>query len=530
MRIETDFLVIGSGVAGLTFALKAAEKGRVLVITKSRAEESNSWYAQGGIAGVFADGDSFEEHISDTLVAGDGLCDERVARRVVTEGPERIRELMDYGVAFDRQANGDLMLGREGGHSQSRILHSKDATGRAISSVLLDRARQHPNITITDEFFAVDLLTQHHLGLYVNRGNPDIACYGVYALSVAAREVYTILARCTVLASGGCGNVYASTTNPPVATGDGIAMVLRAKGRIANMEFIQFHPTAFYEPGVSPAFLITEALRGKGALLLDPKRRERFMPRYDERAELAPRDIVARAIDHELKQSGLPHVWLDASALPEEDLKRGFPTIYDYCLSRGYDLTRDPIPVVPAAHYLCGGIEADDWGRTSIARLYAVGECSCTGLHGANRLASNSLLEALVYGHAAAEHALSVADAHEFERQVPDWNARDTDNNDEWVLISHNLREIQAIMSDYVGIVRSDLRLERAARRIDLIYRETESFYQRTRISPQLCELRNMIACSYLIVKCARIRRESRGLHSTLDHPFKLPKAYPTRV
>ncbi len=530
MRIETDFLVVGTGVAGLTFALKAAESGRVLVITKSKPEESNSWYAQGGIAGVFAAGDSFEEHVQDTLRAGAGLCNERVVRRVVMEGPERIRELMAYGVHFDRQPNGELMLGREGGHSQHRILHSKDATGRAISSVLLEQVQKHPNITLTDQLFAVDLLTQHHLGLYVNRGNPDITCYGVYALNYAERQVYTILARCTVLASGGCGCVYATTTNPSVATGDGIAMVLRAKGRIANMEFIQFHPTAFYGSDKQPAFLITEALRGKGALLLDPLKLDRFMPRYDSRAELAPRDIVARAIDQELKLSGLPHVWLDSSHLPADEIKEEFPTIYEYCLAKGYDITKEPIPVLPAAHYLCGGIEVDEWGRTSINRLYAIGECSSTGLHGANRLASNSLLEALVYGHAAAEHARKVASSFDFEYRVPDWNARDTDNTDEWVLISHNLREVQSVMSDYVGIVRSDLRLDRAARRIDLIYRETESFYQRTRISPSLCELRNLIACAYLIIKCAKIRKESRGLHTTLDYPDLLPVAYPTRV
>jgi L-aspartate oxidase len=530
MRIETDFLVVGSGVAGLTFALKAAETGRVLIITKSTPEESNSWYAQGGIAGVFAAGDSFEDHIRDTLVAGAGLCNEEVVRRVVTEGPARIRELMAYGVSFDRQSSGDLMLGREGGHSQHRILHSKDATGRAISSVLLDKVRQHSNITLTDQLFAVDLLTQHHLGLYVNRGNPDIACYGVYALNYAERQVYTILSRCTVLASGGCGCVYATTTNPSVATGDGIAMVLRAKGRIANMEFIQFHPTALYEPGKQPAFLITEALRGKGALLLDPLKLDRFMPRYDSRAELAPRDIVARAIDQELKLSGLPHVWLDATHIPASELKDEFPTIYEYCLSKGYDLTSEPIPVLPAAHYLCGGIEVDQWGRSSIARLYAIGECSNTGLHGANRLASNSLLEALVYGSAAAEHAREYVYQNDFEHRIPDWNARDTDNTEEWVLISHNLREVQSVMSDYVGIVRSNLRLERAARRIDLIYRETESFYQRTRISPPLCELRNLIACAYLIIKCAKIRRESRGLHTTLDYPETLSTPYPTRV
>ena len=528
MRIHTDFLVVGSGVAGLAFALKAAEHGRVLVITKAAAQDSNTWYAQGGVAGVMDDQDSFEQHVADTLTAGDGLCDGDVVRMVVTEGPQRLQELMDWGVAFDRQPDGSLMLGKEGGHSHHRILHNKDATGREIARALIEAARRHPNITITEQLFAIDLLTQHHLGLYVNRGNPNITCYGVYALDTEAREIHTVLARLTVLASGGAGQVYASTTNPVIATGDGIAMVLRAKGRIANMEFYQFHPTALYEPNVSPAFLITEALRGKGAYLRHPHTGERFMLRYDPRLELAPRDIVARAIDNELKMSGLDYMHLDATHLPADELRAEFPNIYEKCRTMSLDLTSQPIPVVPAAHYLCGGVEVDKAGRTSIHNLFAIGECSSTGLHGANRLASNSLLEAVVYGHRAYEAACAQLPHAAFEDAIPDWNYRDATNADEWILIAHNYREVQTIMSNYVGIVRTNLRLERAERRIELIYRETEAYYQRTRLTRELCELRNIIAIAYLIIKCGRIRKESRGLHFTLDYPEKSPRAYNT--
>ena len=528
-RVHTDYLVIGSGVAGLSFALKAASDGsEVLVITKARREESNTWHAQGGVAGVTAEDDSFERHIEDTLAAGDGLCDPEVVREVVTQGPRRIAELVDWGARFDRGEDGRPDLGREGGHSRDRILHSKDATGREIARALLEAAQAHPNITLTERLFAVDLLTQHHLGLYVNRGHPGIACYGVYALDVETGEPKVILARLTVLATGGAGCVYASTTNPPVATGDGAAMVLRAKGRVANMEFYQFHPTALYEPGASPAFLLTEALRGKGARLLDPKGHKRFMPEHDPRGELAPRDIVARAIDSEMKQKGMEFVYLDARRIDAAALKAEFPTIYEKCLTRGLDLARDLIPVRPAAHYQCGGIEVDRRGRSSINRLYAIGECSCTGLHGANRLASNSLLEAIVYAHNAWEDVRDRVGGFGFEEAIPDWNARDAENMDEWVLVSHNLQEIQSVMSDYVGVVRSDLRLERAARRIDLLYHETEQFYQRTRLNPELCELRNLIACAYLIVKSARVRRESRGLHFTTDYPEKSERVYET--
>ncbi|MFN7708237.1 MAG: L-aspartate oxidase, partial [Sphingobacteriia bacterium] len=364
--------------------------------------------------------------------------------------------------------------------------------------------------------------------LYINRGYPHIQCYGVYALDVAQNQVVTILSRITVLASGGAGNVYAATTNPEVATGDGVAMALRAKARICNMAFNQFHPTARYDPGVRPAILRTEALRGKGAYLRGGHSRQRFMHKYDPRLELAPRDIVARSIDSEMKHSGLSYVYLDATHLPADELKAEFPTIYETCLGKGLDLTRELIPVRPAAHYQCGGIDVNTHGQSSIGRLYAIGECSHTGLHGANRLASNSLLEAVVYAHRAALHAQGLVDAYLHEEQVPDWNAQNMRNTDEWVLVSHNLAEVQNIMSDYVGIVRSQLRLERAERRIHLIYQETEAFYQRTVLSPELCELRNLIAIAYLIIKSAKVRHESRGLHYTLDYPSKRSIAFNT--
>jgi L-aspartate oxidase len=527
-QLKTDYLVIGSGVAGLFFALKAAEQAKVLVITKKNREASNTYWAQGGIAGVFASNDSFEKHIADTLIAGDGLCDETVVRTVVTEGPARIQELMAFGAQFDRHPDGMLVLGREGGHSEHRILHSKDATGQEIARALLEAVAQHPNIELREDLFAVDLLTQHHLGMYVNRGNPHITCYGVYALDVGTREVHTVLARQTVLATGGAGNVYASTTNPPVATGDGIAMVLRAKGRVANMEFIQFHPTALFNPTERPSFLLTEALRGRGAYLRDTYHKERFMHKYDSRLELAPRDSVARAIDSEMKLSGSDFVYLDATHLPADELKAEFPNIYAKCLSLGLDLTRDLIPVVPAAHYLCGGVETDLYARTSIHNLYAIGECSCTGLHGANRLASNSLLEAVVFAQRAFEASSQVIFLADHQTDVPPWNDTHTEKPDEWVLISQNLKEVQSIMSAYVGIVRTNLRLERAERRISLIYQETEAFYQKTRLSPELCELRNLIAIAYLIIKCARLRKESRGLHTNLDYPKTLEHPFIT--
>ncbi|MCX8113138.1 MAG: L-aspartate oxidase [Bacteroidia bacterium] len=522
MRWRTDYLVIGSGVAGLYLALKAAEYGEVLLLTKDKASESNTAYAQGGIAGVFSSQDSFEAHIRDTLVAGDGLCREKVVREVIREAPAVIRDLMEYGVQFDRDERGELLLAREGGHSHPRILHNRDATGAEISRVLLEAVRNHPRIHLWEGFFALDLITQHHLGIYVNRGYPGITCYGVYALEEATGVIWTLLARVTVLASGGAGQVYPVTTNPPTATGDGIAMALRAKARIANMEFYQFHPTALYEPDKRPAFLLTEALRGAGATLVDPIHHRPFMHKYDPRGDLAPRDIVARAIDTESKIAGTPFVYLDARSVP--NFPERFPTIYEYCKSKGLDPTETLLPVAPAAHYMVGGIDTDEVGRTSIHRLYAVGEVSYTGLHGSNRLASNSLLEALVFAERAARDSALVLKDYSWQEDVPDWDPRGTRHPEEMVLISHNLQELRNLMGNYVGIVRSNFRLERARRRIALLYDETEAFYAHTYPSRALFELRNLIAVAYLIVKCASIRKESRGLHYTLDYPQKHPK------
>ncbi|MFW5658345.1 MAG: L-aspartate oxidase [Bacteroidota bacterium] len=522
---QIDTLVIGSGVAGLFFALKAAEHGEVLMITKAQRENSNTRWAQGGIAGVVSDEDSLEAHVQDTLIAGDGLCKEDIVRMVVSEGPERIRELMAWGAEFDRAEDGELLLAKEGGHSAHRILHHADATGAEIVRALVKAVADHPRIEVVEHLFAIDLLTEHHLGMYVNKGTPLIHCFGVYALDVNTGEVLTLLARNTVLATGGAGNVYASTTNPPVATGDGIAMGYRAMARVANMEFVQFHPTAFFDPETKPAFLITEAMRGAGAKLLNSFSQQPFMQKYDERLELAPRDVVARAIDAEMKQSGTNYVLLDARHLPDHVLREEFPNIDNYLKDKGLDMRTDLIPVRPAAHYTCGGLLVDEMSRTSLVNLYAIGEVSCTGLHGANRLASNSLLEAIVFAERAARD-IAVKATPGFQQGVPDWDARNTQNTDEWVLVSHNRSELQNLMSDYVGIVRSDLRLQRAGRRIELLYEETEDFYRRTSISPEACELRNLITCAYLTVKSAAIRKESRGLHATTDFPDKLERAF----
>jgi L-aspartate oxidase len=528
MDIRTDFLVIGSGVAGLSFALKAAQLGGVLVITKRDKDESNTKYAQGGIAAVVSQMDSFESHVADTLDAGDGLCNEAVVRMVVENGPPRVQELIDNGARFDRREDGALSLGREGGHSESRILHSKDATGWEIERTLLESVEEHPNITLVEHFYALDLLTQHHLDRYVNRGTPGIECYGVYALDVKAGKVVRILSRLTMLATGGCGNVFEATTNPSVTTGDGIAMAYRAMARVANMEFVQFHPTSLYEPGVRPAFLITEAMRGAGAILRTQYSKATFMEKYDSRKELAPRDIVARAIDNEMKTSGSEFVYLDATHIDPAELSTHFPNIQEKCLSKGIDITKDMIPVRPAQHYTCGGVLVDRDGRTSIQRLFAMGEVSSSGLHGANRLASNSLLEGIVYAHNIYEAIKESWSTFRFEERIPPWNEQGLERTDEWVLISHNFREVQTLMTNFVGIVRSNFRLERAERRIRLIYEETEDFYRKTKVSPELCELRNIITCAYLIIKCAKIRKESRGLHYTTDHPAKLEEAFDT--
>ncbi|MCC2599819.1 L-aspartate oxidase [Sphingobacterium sp. FBM7-1] len=517
---HVDFLVVGSGIAGLSFALKAAELGKVLIVTKSNEDESNTKYAQGGVAAVVDKSDSFEKHIADTQVAGDGLCQLDIVENVVREAPERIKELIDYGTNFDKVDEEHYDLAREGGHSNHRILHYKDITGYEIERALLEKVHQHPNIEILTHYFAVDLITQHHQGIHVDRSTADIQCFGIYALNTRNNTIETFLSKVTLMASGGAGHVYASTTNPTIATGDGIAMVYRAKGKVRNMEFIQFHPTSLYNPKESPSFLISEAVRGFGGVL----RRvtgESFMEEYDERASLAPRDIVARAIDNEMKKSGIDFVYLDITHRAKADIIAHFPNIYEKCLSVGLDMTTDYIPVTPAAHYLCGGIKVDEVGRTSIKNLYACGECSSTGLHGANRLASNSLLEAVVYAHRIFEHASSVLDTLSYAIDIPDWDESKVQLMNEEILVTHNLREVQKLMSDYVGIVRSDFRLDRAIRRLGFLYEETEDFYKNTKLSVKLCELRNVIQVSYLIVKSAMQRKESRGLHYTTDFSFK---------
>jgi L-aspartate oxidase len=518
MKKRTDFLVIGSGIAGLMFALKAAKKGRVCIVTKSSLEESNTRYAQGGIAAVFREPDNYEKHIRDTLIAGDGFCNEEIVKMVVYEAPERIKDLIELGVSFDKKPDGSYDLAREGGHTEYRILHHKDNTGQAIQEVLTKRVRKDPNIEIYENHFAIEILTQHHLGIEVKKNDPGVCCYGAYVADLVNPKVITFLSKVTIMATGGAGNVYQTTTNPEIATGDGVAMVYRAKGAIENMEFIQFHPTSLFDPNTRPSFLITEALRGFGAELINIAG-EKFMKRYDSRGSLAPRDIVARAIDNEMKIWGDDHVWLDCTRLDPEGLKAHFPNIYEHCLSRGIDIVKDMIPVVPAAHYCCGGIKVDENGQSSVDRLYAIGEVSSTGLHGANRLASNSLVEAAVYSHRAAIHSGDRIGELQYEEKIPDWDYKGTTHLEEMILVTQNFKEVQMIMSNYVGIVRSDLRLERAMTRLEIIYKETESLYKRSLISKKICELRNLINVGYIIIKMAKNRHESIGLHYSIDYP-----------
>jgi L-aspartate oxidase len=521
MRKRTDFLVIGSGIAGLTFALKAARFGKVAVVTKSGIDDSSTRYAQGGIAAVFSKPDNFEKHIKDTLIAGDGICNEEVVRLVVQEAPARIKDLIELGVPFDKKEDGTYDLAKEGGHTEHRILHTKDKTGEAIEETLIDKVKKDRNIEIYENHFAIEILTQHHLGIEVKKNFPDKQCYGAYVADLVNKKVFTFLSKITVMATGGLGNVYQTTTNPEVATGDGVAMVYRAKGMIENMEFIQFHPTSLYDPGKKPSFLITEALRGYGAILRNMAG-EQFMNRYDNRGSLAPRDIVSRAIDNELKIWGDDHVWLDCTHLNSDGLKDHFPNVYEHCLQRGIDITKDKIPVVPCVHYSCGGIKVDTDGQSTINRLYALGEVSSTGLHGANRLASNSLIEAAVFSHRAVMHSSRYLKELDFEEKIPDWDYKGTTHLEEMVLITQSLREVQMIMSNYVGIVRSDLRLERAMVRLEILYKETENLYKRSLISLQICELRNLINVGYLIIKMAMNRKESIGLHYSIDYPKKV--------
>ena len=518
MRKRTDFLVIGSGLAGLLFALKAARSGKVTVVTKAELKDANTYYAQGGIAAVFSDPDNFEKHIRDTIIAGDGYCNEEVVRMVVQEAPERIKDLIDLGVSFDKKENGAYDLAREGGHSEYRILHSKDKTGETIQKALMERVKSDPRIEIYENHFAIEILTQHHLGEVVKKNYPGIKCYGAYVANLANNQVITFLSKVTVIATGGLGNAYLTTTNPEVATGDGVAMVYRAKGNVENMEFIQFHPTSLYDPDKRPSFLITEALRGYGALLRNYAG-DKFMTRYDNRGSLAPRDIVARAIDNEMKIWGDDHVWLDCTHLDADGLRASFPNVYEHCLERSIDITKDWIPVVPAAHYSSGGVKVDMDGQSNIAGLYAIGEASSTGLHGANRLASNSLIEAAVYAHRAAQHACERIGELTFEEKIPNWDYKGTTHLEEMVLITQSLKEFQMIMSNYVGIVRSDIRLERAMIRLEILYKETESLYKKSLISKKICELRNLIQVGYIIIKMARGRHESIGGHYSIDYP-----------
>lgn len=515
---KVDFLVIGSGIAGLSFALKAAEHGQVLIITKTNEDETNTKYAQGGVAVVVDKEDSFAKHIEDTLIAGDGLCDPHIVELVVKEGPERIEEIIRYGTNFDTTNDGLFDLAKEGGHSEHRVLHYKDITGFEIERALLEQIHRNPNIEIRTHLFAIELITQHHLGEFVDKNSSDIVCYGIYALNTAQHKVETIRAKVTVLASGGAGHIYSATTNPVIATGDGTAMVYRAKGKVRNMEFIQFHPTALYNPGEYPSFLISEAVRGFGGIL-KTKTGEEFMQHYDARKSLAPRDIVARAIDAEMKKSGDDFVYLDIRHRSKSDILTHFPNIYAKCLSIGIDMTKDMIPVTPAAHYMCGGVLVDEYGRSSIRRLYACGECASTGLHGANRLASNSLLEAAVFAHRIFKNATELVKTVDHISNIPEWDETNTALSNEDILVTHNLRETQKVMSDYVGIVRSDFRLERAMRRLGLLHEETENFYKKTKLSVKLCELRNVIQNAYIVVKSAKMRKESRGLHDTTDYP-----------
>ena len=526
MAIETDFLVIGSGVAGLTFALDAAEHGEVIVVTKRSRDESNTKYAQGGIAAVLGPDDAPEAHIHDTMVAGAGLCHEVVVAICCREGPDRIRELIARGARFD-QSDGQISLGREGGHSARRIIHAADATGAEVERALLERVAAHPRIRVAEHHTAIDLIMLSRFG------GPD-HCAGAYVLDERASSgegtpggasvVETYLARATVLATGGAGKVYLYTTNPDVATGDGVAMAYRAGAEIGNMEFYQFHPTCLFHP-MAKSFLISEALRGEGAILRLPDGAA-FMPNHDPRKDLAPRDIVARAIDFEMKRTGSEHVLLDITHRPASFVREHFPTIHAQCLRFGIDITTDPIPVVPAAHYMCGGISTDLHGRTSIPGLWAIGECAFTGLHGANRLASNSLLEGLVFGHrSAARLASQISELRQSPfAEVPEWQTGNAVASDEAVVVAHNWDELRRTMWNYVGIVRSDARLRRAGRRIALLQEEIREYYWKHLVTRDLLELRDIATVAELIVACAAARHESRGLHTTIDYPETSPR------
>jgi L-aspartate oxidase len=524
MEYKIDFLVIGTGIAGLSFALKVAEYGRVAIVTKKEAMETSTNYAQGGIASVFGQHDSFDLHIRDTLEAGDGLCKQDVVEMVVKSGPERIRELINWGVAFtqDSVGNLELDLGLEGGHSQKRIVHAGDFTGHAIEQVLVDSARRHKHIGIFENCIAVDLITY---SMRMKRGvvtatHEDLCC-GAYVLDTETNEVHTFNAKITVLATGGAGKAYLYTSNPDIATGDGIAMAYRAGALVANLEFVQFHPTCLYHPEAKN-FLISEAVRGEGGVLVDSRGRA-FMGDYDPKKDLACRDVVARAIDSELKKTGDDCVFLDITHKEPDFVRERFPNICHKCLSLDIDMTKEPIPVVPAAHYMCGGVLVDADGKTDIERLYAVGETACTGLHGANRLASNSLLEAVVYAHRSAQQAVKELESINVEicRDLPPWDPMGTTDSDEAIVVAHNWDEIRRCMWNYVGIVRSNKRLLRARDRIETIQKEIHEYYWDFKITSDLIELRNIAMLAHLIIQSAMLRKESRGLHYNIQYPEK---------
>jgi L-aspartate oxidase len=521
--MHTDVLIIGSGIAGLFTALKVSEFADVIIATKKDKSESNTNYAQGGIAGVMDSHDSFDKHIEDTLAAGAGLCDRKAVEITVSEGPARIMDLVEIGTRFTRK-QGKFDLAREGGHSTARILHAKDLTGKEIERALIKAVNEKDNIRILENAVAIDLITEHNVHRLKNKTLSNRNCWGAYILDGRSNKVFRVISKATVLATGGLGQVYLHTTNPFIATGDGFAMAYRAGARIANMEFIQFHPTSLYKKGrpedkKQPSFLISEAVRGFGGKLRLISG-STFMENYDDRKELAPRDIVARAIDSELKKSGADFVYLDITHKKSKDIIDHFPHIYNTCLEYGIDITKDLIPVVPAAHYACGGIVVDEYSRTSLKGLYACGEVSMTGLHGANRLASNSLLEAVVFSERASSDLRELISNYKTRiPDVPEWDDSGTLNADEKVLITHSFTEAKEIMWNYVGIVRSDLRLEMARKRIHTLFEETESLYKKTKVFEEILELRNVVACSHMIIKSARMRKESRGLHYTINYP-----------
>ncbi len=518
---ETNFLIIGSGAAGLTLAVKLAEKfpkKKITVVTKAHQSESNTKYAQGGVAAVFdLKEDSFQKHIEDTLIAGDGLCDKAVVEMVIKDGPKRLKELMEWGANFDTDADGELTMGKEGGHSEFRVIHHKDTTGKEIERALLERSNQLKNITILPHHFAIDLITEHH---FAEEKPKMLSCYGAYVLDQISGSVFAIKADCTTLASGGMGRVYGHTTNPAVATGDGIAMAYRAKARIENMEFIQFHPTALYDGNNGASFLISEAVRGFGAFLRN-KKGERFMLKYDERGELASRDIVSRAIDSEMKKSGDDCAYLDCTHLDIEEFKKHFPNIYETCFQKKIDVAKDWIPVVPAAHYLCGGVVVDQDGKTTLKNLFACGECSSTGLHGANRLASNSLLEALVY----ADRIFMSISKHLPSRStisIPEWNDDGTGFLKGSEIIQQKTAELQWLMRRYAGVVRNNKDLLKASLKLEKLYFETESLYQKHKLNTALSQLRNMVNVAHLIIQQSLKRKENRGGYYNEDYNKKI--------